>query len=308
MATPDPNLINTTDFFIDPTTVTVDLSDSRKYSFVQSLGTQVQFGYAGGRYLNLGDIEGGFVGAEGGAKPVANPATSAGSIAVREWAVVVPIPKRLLDANPQAAVSLIRAKLPEAFARGFDNLATTGAGVSGQSNLSQVTNTVSLGTATQAQGGIWKDFNSGLRILAQSHKRLSGTVLDYIIEPAVNEAVDTTGRPLFVDSPVGPDTNSVDRSGRLLGRPASFVDSIQSGAGATGTVGYMGDWSRLLWGTVGGIQYMVSTEGTYNDGTTVHSAVQENLVLFRAEALIGIQVADTDAFVRLLNGTLPPTS
>lgn len=308
MATPDPNLINTTDFFIDPTTVSVDLSDSRKFSFVQRLGTQVQFGYAGGRYLNLGDIEGGFVGAEGGAKPVANPATTAGAIAVREWAVVVPIPKRLLDANPQSAVQLIRQKLPEAFARGFDNLATTGAGVSGQSNLSQVTNTVSLGTTANTAGGIWKDFNSGLRILAQSRKKLTGTVLDFIVEPAVNEAIDTTGRPLFVDSPVGPDSNSIDRQGRLLGRPATFVDSIQSGAGPTGTVGYMGDWSRLLWGTVGGIQYMVSTEGTYNDGTTVHSAVQENLVLFRAEALIGIQVADLDAFVRLLNGQLPPTS
>lgn len=303
MATPDPLLINTTDFFIDPTTVTVDLSDSRKYSFVQRLGRQVAFGYAGGRYLNLEDIEGGFVGAEGGRKPIANPTTTKGEIAVREWAVVVPIPKRLFDANPQQAVQMIRAKIPEAFARGFDDLATTGAGVAGQSNLSAVTKTVTLGTASQATGGIWKDFNNGLALLVNDHKRLTGSVLDDRVEPVVNSEVDLQGRPIWTDIPVGPDTSAAITQGRLINRPASLVPWLATGAGVTETVGYMGDWDRLVWGTVGGVQYKVSEEGTYVDGDgTTHSALQENLILFRAEALIGVQVADLDAFVKVLAG------
>lgn len=304
MATPDPLLINTTDFYIDPTTVTIDLSDSRKYSFVQRLGRQVTFGYAGGRYLNVDDISGGFVGQEGGRKPIANPVTTKGDVAVREWAVVVPVPKRLFKANPQAAIELIRAKLPEAYARDFDDLATTGAGVAGQSNLSTISKTVTLGSASQATGGIWKDFNNGLALLVNDRKKLTGTVLDTRSEPVINSAVDLQGRPLFVDSPVGPDTNESLRQGRLLGRPSQFVEDIGSGTGVTETVGYMGDWNRLVWGTVGGVEYFVSQEGTYvdDDGTT-HSAVQENLILFRAEALIGVQVADEDAFVRVLAGT-----
>ena len=306
MATPDPRLINTDDFYIDKTITNVDLSDSRKFSFIQQLGTEVEFGYAGGRYLNLSDITGGFVGAEGGRKPVDNPTTVKGDIAVREWAVVVPIPKRLYDANPQRAREMIQARIPESYARAFDDLATTGAGIAGQSNLSDVTKTVTLGTASQASGGIWADFNNGLKQLVSAHKKLTGTVLDAVVEPAMNASVDTTGRPLWVDVPVGPETADTVRAGRLLGRPARLVDQLTTDDDslATAVVGYMGDWSRLLWGTVGGIEYKVSTEGSYIDADgTWHSAVQENLILFRAEALVGIQVADLAAFVKLLAGT-----
>lgn len=303
MATPDPNLINTGDFFYDRTTVTVDLSDSRKYSWVQQMGTQVQFGLAGGRYLNINDIAGGFVGAEGGRKPIANPTTTKGEVQVREWAVVVPLPLRLFKSDPDGAVAKIQQKMPEAFARAFDELAATGAGVSGQSALADATKTVTLGSASQATGGVWKDFNNGLALLVNDRKKLTGTVLDSVSEPVINGEVDLQGRPIFVDSPVGADTNEVLRQGRLIGRQARFVEDIASGTGTTEVVGYMGDWSRLLWGTVGGIDYFVSREGTYvDDNGTTHSAVQENLILFRAEALIGVQVADNDAFVKVLAG------
>lgn len=309
MATPDPALVTTGDFYFDKTTVTVDLSDSRKYSWVQQLGTQVQFGLAGGRYLNINDISGGFVAAEGGRKPIANPDTVKGDIAVREWAVVVPVPLRLFRANPDGAIEKIQQKMPEAFARAFDDLATTGAGIGGQSSLADVPATVSLGTATAANGGVWADFNSGLTTLVHNDKELTGTVLDTFVEPVVNGAVDLQGRPLFVDTPVGPETNAVLRQGRLLGRQSQFVKRLRSGTGATRIVGYMGDWSRLLWGTVGGIDYYVSRDGSYvdNDGTT-HSAVQENLILFRAEALLGVQVADTGAFVKVQAGTTSAAS
>lgn len=309
MATPDPDLINTGDFFFDQTTVTVDLSDSRKFSWVQQMGTQVQFGLAGGRYLNIDDIVGGFVAAEGGRKPIANPVTQKGDIAVREWAVVVPVSLRLFRANPDGAIAKIQQKMPEAFARAFDELATTGAGITGQSALADVTKTVELGTTSKANGGVWGDFNAGLRALVQDRKKLTGSVLDTIVEPEVNAAVDLNGRPLFVDSPVGADTNEILRQGRLLGRPSRFVEQIATGTGSTKVVGYMGDWSRLLWGTVGGIDYYVSRDGTYVDeDNTTHSAVQENLILFRAEGLIGVQVADEDAFVKVLAGSTPAAS
>jgi HK97 family phage major capsid protein len=308
MAIPDPSLIGTGNFFINPTDLVVDLSDSRKYSFVQQLGRQVQFGYAGGRYFNVSDLQGGFVASEAGLKPVNNPATVKGAISVQEWAVVVPIPKRLFQANPGNAIELIRERIPQAYARGFDDLATTGAGVSGQSNLSQVTKTVALGTASVANGGIWADFNAGLRLLLKDKKNFTATVLDEVIEPDINSAVDLQGRPIWNDVPVGADSNSVT-NGRLLRRPAAYVKGITQGAGPTETVGYMGDWDRLLWGQIGAMDFFVSQEGTYTDNLgVVHSAVQENLILFRAEALLGVQVADPAAFVRVLNGTEPATS
>lgn len=288
--------------FQDPADITnLLLKDSRDYSFVQRLGTRVNMTVAGGRYLTVNDISGGFVGTEGGAKPVSDPTTVKGDIAVREWAVVVPISKRLFQYDRDGVVAAIRREIPAALARDFDDLATTGAGVSGQSSLADVTKSVTL-----AHGAVWQNFNQGLRLLANDKKRLTGTALDFVIEPGINEEEDANGRPLFVDSPVGPETNDVARTGRLLGRPATFVEQLSTDdpVTAASVVGYMGDWSRLAWGLVGGMEFTVSTEGTYVQGGTTHSALQENLILFRAEALLGVQVADEDAFVKLVAGDL----
>lgn len=312
MATPDPDLIGTADFYFDKSDISLDLSNTRKFSFVQQLGRRVEFGLAGGRWLNVDDVQGGFVGAESGKKPIWNPTTQKGDMAVREWAVVIPLPKRLVRFNPQGAVERIRERIPEAYARAFDDLATTGAGVGGQSNLSQVTQTVSLGTTSQVNGGLWSDFNNGLETLLKASggpRRLSGTVLDSILEPVINRQVDTTGQPVWIGEPVGPDTAEAVRAGRLINRPARLVEQLATGTGATKVVGYMGDWSRLLWGQIGPMEFFVSQEGTYvdDDGTT-HSAVQENLILFRAEALLGVHVPDPAAFVKVLAGTTSAAS
>jgi len=313
MATPDPDLITTGDFYLDPSDISVDLSNSRKFSVVQQLGRQVSFGPAGGRWLDVDDVQGGFVGAEGGRKPIWNPTTQKGNMAVREWAVVIPLPKRLVRFNPQGAIERIRARIPEAYARAFDDLAFTGAGVGGQSNLNTaVTQTVSLGANTVAEGGLWADFNDGLEVLLKATggpRKLTGSVLDSILEPVINRHVDLNGQPVWTGVPVGPDTAEAIQVGRLINRPARLADSIATGTGSTKVVGYMGDWNRLLWGQIGGMEFFVSQEGTYvdDDGTT-HSAVQENLILFRAEALLGIQVADEDAFVKVLAGTTSAAS
>ena len=305
MATPDPDLITTGDFYFDKNDISLDLSNTRKYSFIQQLGRRVEFGLAGGRWLNVDDVQGGFVGAEGGRKPIWNPTTQKGDMAVREWAVVIPLPKRLVRFNPQGAVDRIRERIPEAYARAFDDLATTGAGVAGQSNLSQATKTVTLGTTSQADGGLWTDFNNGLSLLVNDQRRLTGTVLDARMEPVVNREVDTNGHPIWTDMPVGPDTSAAIQQGRLINRPARLVEAIDAGgSGTTEVVGYMADWSRVLWGQIGPMEFFVSQEGTYvdDDGTT-HSAVQENLILFRAEALLGVHVPDPDAVVKVLAGT-----
>jgi HK97 family phage major capsid protein len=136
-------------------------------------------------------------------------------------------------------------------------------------------------------------------------RRLSGTVLDARLEPVVNSEVDTNGRPIWTDIPVGPDTSEAVMQGRLINRPARLVQDIDAGGtGTTEVVGYMADWNRVLWGQIGPMEFFVSQEGTYvdDDGTT-HSAVQENLILFRAEALLGVHVPDPDSVVKVLAGT-----
>lgn len=74
----------------------------------------------------------------------------------------------------------------------------------------------------------------------------------------------------------------------------SVVDSpnLDSGLRAIG-----GDWSQCAWGQGMDITIKMSTEASYTDGVTVHSAFQENLVLLLVEAYFGFVVADVNAFV-----------
>jgi hypothetical protein len=80
----------------------------------------------------------------------------------------------------------------------------------------------------------------------------------------------------------------------LTGGAATVADSpnLDSGLRAIG-----GDWSQCAYGVGMDITMKISTEASYTDGTTVHSAFQENLVLLLIEAYYGFVVGDVNAFV-----------
>jgi hypothetical protein len=64
-----------------------------------------------------------------------------------------------------------------------------------------------------------------------------------------------------------------------------------------------GDWSQAAYGVGMDISIKISTEANYYDGSTWHSAFQENLVLLLAEAYYGFVVGNTNAFVTYTKGT-----
>ena len=78
-----------------------------------------------------------------------------------------------------------------------------------------------------------------------------------------------------------------------------------SGAGGTDSLirGVGGDWGQAAYGVGMDITIKVSNEANYFDGTTWHSAFQENLVLLLAEAYYGFVLGSPDAFVLYTKGT-----
>jgi hypothetical protein len=64
-----------------------------------------------------------------------------------------------------------------------------------------------------------------------------------------------------------------------------------------------GDWSQCAYGVGMDISIQVSREASYWDGSTWHSAFQENLVLLLVEAYYGFVVGNTNAFVAYTKGT-----
>jgi hypothetical protein len=99
---------------------------------------------------------------------------------------------------------------------------------------------------------------------------------------------------------------TVDQTNLTGGTAATAKATVvTSGAGGTDTqlraIG--GDWSQAAYGIGMDLTLKVSTEANYFDGTTWHSAFQENLTLLMVEMYLGFVVGSTDAFVAITKGT-----
>jgi HK97 family phage major capsid protein len=287
------------------------LTRSRKDSYVLQNGTRVPVSGSGAIVpVFTDDIGGGWVN-EATSKPVNEAAVTNKQMVIRKWSTIVPVSEETVTDVDQRINILaeIAENAQGGFARAVDLMAATGGGFSGQSYLDQTTKSVKLGTATKANGGIYGDFNAGLRALvgdASMSRTYTGALLDTVVEPDINDAVDLQGRPIYVDTPVNAETNTITRFGRLLGRPTGFVQQLAHGTGTTRVVGYMGNWSRVFYGLVGDVRVDYSNQASYVLGGATKSAFQDNLVLVRVEARVGVLVADPEDFVKIYGvGTSP---
>jgi hypothetical protein len=91
----------------------------------------------------------------------------------------------------------------------------------------------------------------------------------------------------------------------LTGGTNPSVTVVATGAGGVDTLlrGVGGDWSQCAYGVGMDISIQISNEASYFDGTSWHSAFQENLVLLLVEAYYGFVVGNPNAFVLYTKGT-----
>lgn len=269
-------------------------------SVVQSLVPQTQLGINGQSIpVVTGKLTAGWV-AEGATKPASKGSLGLKTMDPKKLAVIAVVSAEVVRANPGDYMSLIRNQVGDAFASAFDAAALHGVNTPFSTFIGQTTKSVEIGTTTQATGGIFGDINSGLSLLVNDGKRLSGFALDDRFEPLLNGAVDTSGRPIFIDSPLVDNAGPI-RGGRLLGRSAFVGEGVYDATSKT--LGFGGDWSQAAWGAVGGISYKVSTEATVTINGELVSLFENNLVAVLAEAEYGFLVNDTAAFVEYVNVT-----
>lgn len=271
--------------------------DAYRTSVVQQLARRVPLGINGQEIpVVTSKPVAGWV-AEGGKKPATNGAMALKTMTPKKLAAIAVVSAEVVRANPGNYVNELRPQLAEAFAIAFDAAALHGTSTPFTTYIDQTTQTdVEIGTAAAAAGSVYADLNSGLATLVNDGKRVTGFAFDVTAEPLFNAAVDTTGRPLFVDSPTVDNAAPV-RQGRVLGRNAFIGEGVASGT----IVGYAGDWSQAVWGVVGGITYDVSTETTVTINGSLVSLWENNLLAVRAEAEYGFLVNDVDSFVTYVN-------
>ena len=283
--------------FLTPEMAEPYFESARKSSVVQQLVRRVPLGIAGNSIPYTT------------AKPTANwvdeterkPTTSGGkglkTIQPKKLACISVVSAEVVRANPGGYMEDLVADIGEAFAIAFD-LATLhgvnspfGAG----NYIAATTKTASLGEHGSEEGGVYADLNAALAQLAQGtpKHRLTGFAFDDSAEPIFNASVDKNGRPIFA---LDPNTDNAETvyQGRMLRRRAFMGDGIANDE----IVGFGGDWTQAIWGTLGGISYDVSTQASVTIDGELKSLWEHNLMAVRAEAEYGWLVNDVEAFVK----------
>lgn len=286
--------------FIKPSEAGDIFAEARRSSVAQQLARKIPIGANGVEIAYTTSKPTAAWVAEGGKKPTTAGGKGLRTIKPHKIAAISVVSAETVRANPGGYINDLYQDIAEAFALAFDAAALHGTNspFGSGNNISATTKSVALGTATAANGGIFADVNAGLSLLVNDGKRLTGTAWDAIAEPLFNGSVDANGRPLFIDSPTV-ETAEVVRAGRLLGRPSYIGEGVAAGT----VVGFGGNWSKAVWGVVGGITYDVSTQATVTlDGELV-SLFENNLVAIRAEAEYGWDVDDVASFVKFTEPT-----
>lgn len=301
--------IKTADFagFINPEVAEPIFEEAAKQSVVQRLVPRTDLGPAGVAIpVVTGRPRVGWVG-EAAKKPATESKMGLRTIKPEKAAAIVVVSANVVRANPAKYVDRLYDQLATAFAQAFDMASIHGKATDGTTAgpfsdyLAKTTKAVEIGTATAEKGGVYADFAAALRLLTADRKRLTGWMLDSTVEPDIIEAVDKNGRPIFVDVPTGADDTLI--AGRLLRRPCYMGEEVALSGDTTKVVGIGGNFSKAVWGAVGGISYDVSTETAVTINGELVSLWENNLLAIRAEAEYGFLTEHEDAsdFVKLTN-------
>lgn len=262
--------------------------ETRRRSAVQQLARQIPLGIGGTEITVVtGKPTAGWV-AEGGQKPASEGSRELVSMDPHKLATIVVVSAEVVRANPAGYMNDIRLDIAEAFANAFDSAVLYGTNSPFPDALSDTTKSVEFGTGTN----IYQDLVAGLSLLVADGKRLTGFAFGLEVEPLLLAAEDGNNRPLFIDSTT---ETVVDGQmvGRLLGRRAILDEGLDSSTSR----GFGGDWTKIAWGQIGGINYDISTEAAVTIDGQLVSLWEHNLVAVRAETEYGLVIGDVEAFV-----------
>ena len=269
-------------------------------SVVQQLARKVELGASGVSIpVVTGKLSAGWV-AEGAQKPASAGSLGLKTMDPKKIATIAVVSAEVVRANPGNYMNVIRNQVAEAFAIAFDAAALHGTSSPFSTNLDTGSSTQEFTGTTPAFSDVFGDLNAGLATLVNAGKDVTGFAFDNRMEPVLNAAKDTAGRPLFIESPLTETAGPV-RSGRLFGRQTFVGPGVY--AATPKIYGYAGDWSQAAWGVVGGISYKVSTEATVTINGSLVSLFENNLVAVLAEAEYGWLVNDAAAFLKYTNAS-----
>ena len=290
--------------YLDPVMAQDYFAEVEKSSVVQQIARKIPLGPTGVRIPHwTGDVRAKWTG-EGEQKPVTKGNMTKQEIVPHKIATIFAASAEVVRVNPANYIATMRSRVAEAIALAFDAAVLHGVDSPFGKCIADTTKEIQLGGAGSTA---FDELNEGLALLLADKKKWNGTLFDDRAEPILNGAKDKQDRPLFIEATYT-DINSPFRSGRVLGRPTFLSDHVTDPTKPnqdTGVLGFQGDWSKVVWGQIGGLSYDVTDQATLDmsaagDGSGLVSRWQNNLLAVRIEAEFGVLVDDPESFVKLI--------
>lgn len=259
--------------------------DAAEASVVMSVARRVDLPGNGAEIQVItGDPQAAFVN-EGARKPAGSATFAKKTMKAHKIAVVESFSTELRQ-DRAALYAALRSRLGNSIALTFDAAVLHGTNApAGMDNLAAAPEQVFDGTGTYA------DLLAAMQEVSDN----GGDATHILVAPAgefvLLGAVDTTGRPLFLPSA------NVGQVGTILGRPVYKGKAVADDT----TVGFVGDFSGDVWGSVAGIEYKEYDGPVFQaNGTLVHAGAQDNMFSVIAEARLGFASRAVDRHVRLV--------
>lgn len=270
-------------------------ANAQEASAVMSLARKVNLPGSGITVpMVTGDAAADWVG-ETNEKPVSDPTVNNKSMTPYKLAVIETFSNEFKRDLPGLYAELVN-RLPGALAAKFDQTvfhATTAPG----SNFALLEGAAAL---TVDATNTYDDLVAVDTAVANAGYTLNGWVASPKFRGTLLSAKGSDNRPLLLN-----DIQRENGVSGLFGSPVVLSRNAYKAdaAGDDGEViGFAGDWTKAVYGTVEGVQIAVSDQATVTKGSTQLNLWQRNMFAVRAEIEIGFQVADENAFVKIVSG------
>ena len=227
-------------------------------------------------------------------KPVSNPGLDTKVMRGYKLAVIVPFSNQFRR-DAASLYDAIVARIPGALAQKFDNTVFGGTEKPG-SDFDNFANVTARSIQPDSLSDVTPDAYKAL-VDADTDISIHGGISNgYALSPQAKgiflASRDEDGRPLFINN-VAEGAIPMILGQRTLITKGAFI------SGSPATVGFVGDWSKAMYGIVEGIDVSFSSDATLTlaNGTNIN-LFQQNMFAVRAEIEIGFR-ADTTVFNKL---------
>ena len=276
------------------------IQKTQEASAVMRLARQVQLPGTGITIpMITGDPEANWV-AETAAKPVSNPSLDKKVMTPYKLAVIVPFSDEFARDYARLYDALV-ARIPGALAKKFD--ATVFNGTAPGTGFDVLTNCTaqSIDVNASGVGGFYKALVAADMDVAAHEGDLNGYAMSPAARGEMLSALDNDGRPIFI--------NAVSDGAipRLLGQSVFYSKGLYfAGNAASGStaakpdvLGFAGDWSKAMYGTVEGVKIDISNQATLTISDSAVNLWEHNMFAVKAEIEVGF-IADTSVINKLV--------